>query len=57
MASEDKRSNASATSIEGRAPAVFVVCIENPGHAASLEARKLYEVLPDADAEQTATPG
>lgn len=28
----------------------FVVCIDNSGYEASLEVRKLYEVLPDADA-------
>lgn len=28
----------------------FAVCIDNRGHGASLELRKLYEVLPDADA-------
>jgi hypothetical protein len=30
----------------------FAVCIDNNGHEASLEMRKLYEVLPDADACQ-----
>ena len=29
----------------------FVVCVLNKGYAASLEVRKLYEVIPDADAE------
>jgi hypothetical protein len=29
----------------------FAVCIRNKGYAASLELRKLYPVLPDADAE------
>ena len=28
----------------------FVICVENAGYEASLEPRKLYEVLPDADA-------
>jgi len=30
----------------------FVVCIDNSGYAASLELRKLYEVLDDARAEE-----
>jgi len=29
----------------------FVVCIDNTGYPASLEPRKLYQVLPDADAK------
>lgn len=29
----------------------FVICIDNENYPASLERRKLYEVLPDADAE------
>ena len=28
----------------------FVICIENAGYLASLEKRKIYEVLPDAEA-------
>lgn len=28
----------------------FVVCVDNADYAASLELRKLYEVLPDVDA-------
>lgn len=28
----------------------FAVCVSNRGHEASLEMRKLYQVLPDADA-------
>ena len=28
----------------------FVVCLKNKGYEASLEPRKIYEVLPDADA-------
>ncbi len=28
----------------------FVVCVDNEGYEASLEKRKLYEVLPDPDA-------
>lgn len=30
----------------------FAVCIKNPGYSASLELRKIYELLPDADARQ-----
>ena len=30
----------------------FAVCIRNSGYPASLELRKLYEVLEDAEAEQ-----
>ena len=33
-----------------RLKARFAVCIDNSGYAASLEARKLYQVLPDAPA-------
>lgn len=29
----------------------FVVCVQNTGYPASLELRKLYQALPDADAE------
>lgn len=29
----------------------FVVCIQNEEYAASLEARKLYEMIPDSKAE------
>ena len=30
----------------------FVVCIRNDGYPAALETRKLYEVLPDPEAER-----
>jgi hypothetical protein len=29
----------------------FVVCIKNAGYPASLELRKIYQALPDADAK------
>lgn len=29
----------------------FVVCVRNTGYAASLELRKIYQALPDTDAE------
>src|SRR5437868_12350750 len=31
---------------------VFAVCVDNTGYPASLEAGKLYEVVPDAQAEK-----
>jgi hypothetical protein len=31
--------------------AQFVVCLKNEGYEASLEPRKIYQVLPDAQAE------
>jgi len=30
----------------------FVICIRNDHYAASLEKRKIYEAMPDADAEK-----
>ena len=30
----------------------FVVCLKNQGYEVSLERRKIYQVLPDAEAEQ-----
>ena len=30
----------------------FVICIENSEYPVSLEKRKIYEVLPDSDAEK-----
>lgn len=30
----------------------FVICIENEGYPASLEKRKLYELVPDLEAER-----
>ena len=30
----------------------FVICINNTGYPASLEIRKLYEVVPDLEAEK-----
>jgi hypothetical protein len=35
-------------------PHEFAVCIDNRGYQASLELRKLYEILPDDDAAQHA---
>ncbi|MFL5399643.1 MAG: hypothetical protein ACJ79P_17245 [Myxococcales bacterium] len=31
---------------------MFVVCLSNDGYAASLETRKIYVALPDADAKR-----
>jgi hypothetical protein len=33
-------------------PIHFAVCIRNAGNEASLELRKLYQVIPDPDAEK-----
>ncbi len=30
----------------------FMICVDNQGYEASLEIRKLYEMIPDQDAEQ-----
>ncbi|MGH7216848.1 MAG: hypothetical protein ACREIG_06395 [Nitrospiraceae bacterium] len=30
----------------------FVVCVRNDGYAASLEVRKIYEMIPDPEAEK-----
>jgi hypothetical protein len=30
----------------------FLLCVENEGYEASLEMRKLYEMVPDKDAER-----
>jgi hypothetical protein len=30
----------------------FVVCVRNEGYAASLEVRKIYELIPDDEAEK-----
>ena len=34
------------------APRSLVVCVENDGYAASLETRKIYLSLPDAEAQK-----
>lgn len=34
-------------------PVVYVVCVCNDGFAASLEVRKIYQTVPDADAKQS----
>ena len=30
----------------------FVICVDNHGYEVSLEMRKLYEIIPDVDAEK-----
>ena len=37
---------------KSKSASVFAVCVDNTGYAASLEAGKLYEVVPDAQAEK-----
>jgi hypothetical protein len=32
-----------------RAPGRFLICVDNKGYAVSLEKRKIYVALPDAD--------
>jgi hypothetical protein len=34
-----------------KSPSHFVVCLKNKGYEASLEPRKIYQVLPDQEAE------
>ena len=34
----------------GKSTNLLVICIDNAGYEASLERRKLYECIPDADA-------
>ena len=51
-----KSSSASGTSTRSRRSVVsdrrFVVCIRNDGYEASLERNKIYEIVPDEDAER-----
>src|SRR5215468_3730944 len=55
-ASARKSSSESGTSTRSRRSAGadrrFVVCIRNEGYEASLERNKIYEILPDKDAER-----
>jgi len=30
----------------------FLICVDNKGYEASLEIRKLYDMIPDQDAQQ-----
>ena len=56
MASAAASSRSSASSKESmpKAKRKFVVCISNSGYAASLEPRKVYLSIADADAERHA---
>ena len=55
-ASAKKSSSESGTSTRSRRSVAsdrrFVVCIRNNGYEASLERNKIYETLPDEDAER-----
>jgi len=35
-----------------KAARIFVACVDNSGHLASLELHKIYQVIPDEDAAQ-----
>ena len=37
---------------KSKRPTTFAVCVDNTGYPASLEAGKLYQVVPDAEAEK-----
>jgi hypothetical protein len=56
MASARKSSSASDTSTRPRRPhrvaRRFAVCVRNEGYEASLERNKIYEILPDDEAER-----
>ena len=50
LVNETSRSNATSTDMPEHTR--FAICINNAGYAASLELRKLYEVIPDPAAEK-----
>jgi hypothetical protein len=54
MGSDAKSSRSSATSGRDDAGQAvrFVVCVRNHDYPVSLEVRKIYQVIPDADGEQ-----
>jgi hypothetical protein len=54
-ASAEEKSNSSGSSIDPMNPASqqHVVCVRNDGMPVSLELRKIYETLPDPDAENS----
>jgi hypothetical protein len=56
MASAEKSSRSSVLSESkmkrSESTPRYVLCIKNQGYSASLEVRKVYEALPDAEAEQ-----
>lgn len=47
----DGRNSRSSASWKSEMNQHFVICIDNEEYPASLERRKLYEVIPDPDAE------
>jgi hypothetical protein len=47
MASERKNTRSSASSTNMKSEAQYVICVGNKGYAASLELRKIYQVVPD----------
>ena len=49
--SSSSRSSTNAKRRQPRSRSGFAVCIDNHGYEASLEAGKLYRVLPDVEAE------
>jgi len=49
-ANGNRKSNAFSTNMSTRKKTEFALCVRNDGVPASLELRKLYETLSDADA-------
>jgi len=54
MASARKSASGTSTKVRrgGRQTRRFAVCVKNEGYEASLERNKIYEVLPDDQAER-----
>jgi hypothetical protein len=53
MALAPKNSRSNGSSIKGKSLAhSFMICVRNDEHAASLELRKLYELVPDPKASR-----
>jgi hypothetical protein len=50
MALARRKSNGNATSTHTRVSARFAICVDNSDYPVSLELRKIYRVLPDAEA-------
>jgi hypothetical protein len=50
MALARRKSNGSGTSTSTKVSARFAICVDNSDYPASLELRKIYRVLPDAEA-------
>src|SRR5258708_2386474 len=49
MASERRNTRSSGSSTDMKNEPQYVICVGNKGYAASLELRKIYEVLPDKE--------